>query len=457
MKGDTYDKTMKDNYYSLQNTNRLKSRYKSTTNDYSVPKQTKFKEKTRQKNYRKQQSNIRKRQARKLNYKKVAVFLIIVLLLFYLLISGIIKLFKNNNNQPTSAPIEVKKDITVNMAVIGDIMCHTTNFYDAYEKSTDTYDFSKVFIDIKDYIQSADISIGNLETTFAGKDIGYTGYPTFNTPEQLAQNLSDLGLDVVSTANNHSLDKRYSGLVSTLDELDKVGLSHTGTYRSKEEQDTILTKDVNGIKFAFLSFTYGTNGIPVPSGKEYCVNLIDETLILDQISKAKALNPDVICVNMHWGDEYKLKQNSTQEKLADLLFKNGVDIILGSHPHVLEPMEKRTITLEDGSTKDGFVIYSLGNFMSGQVIENTRNSIILNLKITKHSDNKITIDSYDYIPIYMLDKGNGQTERYRIIDIQKYILDYENGNTNISEKLYNTLKKSKENIDKIFIKTNNNS
>lgn len=451
MKGDTNEKIMKDNYYSLQNTNRLKSRYKSTTSNYSIQKQTKHKQKTRQKNYKKQQANLRKRQARKLNYKKVAIFLIIVLLLFYLLISGIIKLFKNNDEQPVSAPIEVKKDITINMAVVGDIMCHTTNFYDAYDKTTDTYDFSKVFVDIKKYIQSADIAIGNLETTFAGKDIGYTGYPTFNTPEQLAQNLADLGLDVVSTANNHSLDKRYSGLVSTLDELDKVGLSHTGTYRSKEEQDTILIKDINGIKFAFLSFTYGTNGIPVPSGKEYCVNLIDETLILDQISKAKALNPDIICVNMHWGDEYKLKQNSTQEKLADLLFKNGVDIILGSHPHVLEPMEKRTVTLDNGTTKDGFVIYSLGNFMSGQVIENTRNSIILNLQITKHSDDKITIDSYDYIPTYMLDKGNGKTERYRILDIEKCILDYENGDTSISESLYNTLKKSKEKIDAIFV------
>ena len=210
-----------------------------------------------------------------------------------------------------------------------------------------------------------------------------TGYPTFNTPEQLAQNLSDLGIDVVSTSNNHSLDKRYNGLVNTLDELDKVGLSHTGTYRTKEEQDNILVKNINGINIAFLSFTYGTNGIPVPADKQYCVNLIDESLILDQISKAKSLNPDIICVNMHWGNEYKLVQNTTQENLANLLFKNGVDIILGSHPHVLEPIEKRTVTLEDGTTKDGFLIYSLGNFMSGQVIEDTKNSIILQLKITK--------------------------------------------------------------------------
>ena len=396
------------------------------------------------------QSNIRKRQAKKLNYKKVFIFAVIVILLFWLLISGISKLFSKNKKIENVAAEPVKQDVSVDISVIGDIMCHSTNFQDAYDDENDTYDFSYVFTDIKDYIQNADLTIGNLETTFAGKEVGYTGYPTFNTPEQLAQNIKDLGVDVVSTANNHSLDKRYAGLVSTLDELDKVGLSHTGTYRSKEEQDTILTKDINGIKFAFLSFTYGTNGIPVPSGKEYCINLIDEDLIKDQISKAKALNPDVICVNMHWGDEYKLKQNTTQEKLADFLFENGVDIILGSHPHVLEPMEKRTITLDDGTKKDGFLIYSLGNFMSGQVIENTMNTIILQLKITKHADDSISIDSYNYIPIYMYDKGNGQDKRYKILDIDKTIAGYKKGEKGISDTLYNKVTAAKKMIDGVL-------
>ena len=172
--------------------------------------------------------------------------------------------------------------------------------------------------------------------------------------------------------------------------------------------------------------------------------------MLDQINKAKALNPDVICVSMHWGEEYKLKQNATQEKLADFLFKNGVDIILGSHPHVLEPMEKRTITLEDGTKKDGFVIYSLGNFMSGQVIENTMNTVILQLQITKHSDNKITIDSYDYVPIYMYDKGSGQKERYKILDINKTIQKYKKGEKDVSDTLYKKVTSAKEMIDKVL-------
>ena len=414
-------------------------------------------------NHSKNNNNRRNRnqKAKKLNYKKLIIFLLIVFLIFYFAILGITKIFTKFTSNEKSAPIqetsaptavveEKPKDITVNLAVIGDIMSHSSNFQDAYNSETDTYDFSYVFEDIQKYIQGADLAIGNLETTFAGKDAIYSGYPNFNTPEQLAQDLKELGIDVVSTANNHSLDKKYSGLSSTLDELDKVGISHTGTYRSSEEQNTILTKNINGINFAFLSFTYGTNGIPVPSGNEYCINLIDKDLILDQIERAKELNPDVLCVSMHWGEEYKLHQNKTQEELADFLFANGVDIIFGSHPHVLQPMEKRTITLDDGSTKDGFVIYSLGNFMSGQVAENTTNSIILNLKVTKHLDNTITIDSFDYVPIYMYHTGANPNVNYKIIDINKDINSYEKGNSDISENLYNTLVSAKSKIDDIL-------
>lgn len=425
---------MKDNYYKLRASNNIRKRKTSS---------------------KKRQANMRKRKAKKLNYKKVFAFFFTIFLIIFTINGGFGKLFSGSKKPVNSAP-EPQPDITINIAVVGDIMCHSTNFQDAYDKETDTYDFTRVFTDVKDYIQNADIAVGNLETTFAGKDAGYSGYPTFNTPEQLAQNIKDLGIDVVSTANNHSLDKRLSGLLNTLNVLDKVGLSHTGTFRSKEEQDNILVKDVNGIKIAFLSFTYGTNGIPVPSGKEYCINLIDEDLIKDQIVKAKAKKPDLICVSMHWGEEYKLKQNEEQEKLANFLFDNGVDIILGSHPHVLEPMEKRTIKYADGRQKDGFVIYSLGNFMSGQVAENTMNTIILYLKITKHADNTITIDSNNYIPIYMYDKGAGSKERYKILDINKTINSYNNGNKFISEASYNKIKAARDKIDKIMGTTKKN-
>lgn len=335
-----------------------------------------------------------------------------------------------------------KEDIHIKMSVIGDIMCHNSQYNDAYNSSTGTYDFSYVFTDIKQYINSADIAIGNLETTFAGKEKGYSNYPRFNTPEQLATSLKDFGIDVVSTANNHCMDTNYSGLVSTLRYLDEAGIAHTGTNVTMEEQNKILVKDVNGIKIAFLSFTYGTNGIPIPTDKSFAVNLIDEDLILKQIKLAKQEEPDLICLSMHWGIEYQTKQNSEQEKWADFLFNNGVDIILGSHPHVLQPMEKKTVTLEDGTTKDCFVIYSLGNFMSGQTKENTRNSVILNIDITKKGENgKTVLSEIEYIPIYMYKSATGNVQKYKVLDIEKTIENYESGqDKSIGQATYTTLK-----------------
>ena len=346
------------------------------------------------------------------------------------------------NIEPEQPIVEIpKEDQHISMSVIGDIMCHNSQYKDAYNSSTGTYDFSYVFEDIKNYINDADISIGNLETTFAGKERGYSNYPRFNTPEQLAYNLKDFGIDVLSTANNHSMDTNFAGIVSTLNYLDDAGISHVGTNAAQDAQNEILVKDVNGIKIAFLAFTYGTNGIPVPTDKSFAVNLIDDNFILEQISLAKEQNPDLICVNMHWGYEYHTKQSKEQERLADLLFTNGVDVILGSHPHVLQPMEKKTITLEDGSTKDCFVIYSLGNFMSGQTKANTRNSIILNINFTKNGEtDKTTIDSVSYIPIYMYKSASGSTKRYKVLDIEKTLENYSNGiDTSIGKSMYSTL------------------
>ena len=349
---------------------------------------------------------------------------------------------ENKEEEPT--------DTTFTMAAIGDIMCHNTQYNDAYDKETDSYDFSYVFDDISLYTKTADICVGNLETTFAGEDVGYSGYPTFNTPDSLAYELKDIGVDVLSTAGNHALDKGFNGLSRTIDVLNDADIAHTGTYKTEEEQNTILTKYVKGIKIAFVNFTYGTNGIPIPSGKEFCVNLIDNDLITKQLDLAKSQNPDIIVACMHWGNEYKTTPNDTQKELSTFLFQNGVDIILGTHPHVLEPMEKQTVTLEDGTTKDGFVIYSLGNFISGQTAENTKTSIILNLTITKHTDGKITIDKAEYKPIYMYTDKSLKTKKMKLLDINKNIYNYENYiDSTIDKTLYNTLKKEQEKVTNI--------
>lgn len=345
---------------------------------------------------------------------------------------------------------EEETDTTFTMTAIGDIMCHNTQYLDAYQKETDTYDFSYVFENINRYIKTSDISIGSLETSFAGKEKGYSNYPTFNSPDELAYDLKKLGLDVLSTAGNHCLDMGFDGLSRTIDVLDDADILHLGTYQTQEERDKVVFKYVKGIKIAFINYTYGTNGIPVPSDKKYCVNLIDKDLIKSDIENAKAEEADIIVACMHWGTEYKTTANKEQEELTDFLFKNGVDIILGNHPHVLEPMEKRTVTLEDGTQKDGFVIFALGNFICDQNTENTRNSIILNLKITKHIDGKITIDHANYIPIYMDKKSTNELRKMKLLDIEQIIYNYEAGiDSSIGQKKYEDLKIQLEKIKKI--------
>lgn len=345
-------------------------------------------------------------------------------------------------------------DTTFTLTAIGDVMCHNTQFMDAYQKDTDSYDFSYVFEDINRYLKTADLVVGSLETSFAGKDKGYSNYPKFNSPDQLAYDLKKLGVNVLSTAGNHCLDMGFDGLSRTIDVLNDADISHVGTYKTPEDRDTILFRYVKGVKIAFVNYTYGTNGIAIPDGKGYCVNLIDKELMKKDIDSAKSQGADLVVACMHWGTEYETTANKEQEEFADFLFQNGVDVILGNHPHVLQSMEKRTVTLEDGTKKDGFVIYALGNFICDQNADNTRNSIILNLKITKHVDGNISIDEARYIPIYMYKDNSSKTRKMKLLDIKKSIESYDKSILNgvspsFSKSLYDNLKVQLDKIKSI--------
>ncbi len=411
--------------------------------------------------------NMRNKKKQDIDYKaaRKELIIFIIVLFFLLILVSIFYFFKNSNlykNLVETSKQEIENerqleneakekeeqenakeetDTTFTLAAIGDVMCHNTQYIDAYNSDTKEYDFSYVFDEIKFYTQTADISVGNLETSFAGEERGYSNYPTFNTPDALAYSLKDIGIDVLSTAGNHCLDMGFDGLSRTIDVLNDADIAHLGTYKTQEEQDQVLFKYVKGVKIAFINYTYGTNGIPVPKDKNFCVNLIDKDLIKKHIETAKSQNADMIVACMHWGTEYRTTANKEQEELADFLFQNGVDIILGNHPHVLEPMEKKTVTLEDGTTKDCFVIYSLGNFICDQRLDNTRNSIILNLTITKHLDGNLTIDKVDYVPIYMYTDTTKNIKKMRLIDINKAIETYDAGQDGaVTTELYNLLK-----------------
>ncbi len=397
---------------------------------------------------------------RKFNFSKLFVIIILLALIaggvYYsaVKIGNLKKIAENNNvieDTQKEPKIVIPEDSVATIVAIGDTLCHSQNFKDAYDSETGIYDFSPMFKYITKYFDDATVAVGNLEATFAGPSHKYSGYPTFNTPEHLAIDLKELGLDIMTTANNHALDIGYSGLVSTLDYLDDAGLQHTGRARSYEEQEKILFKDLNGIKTAFLAFTYGTNGIPVPKGKEYCVNLIDKDFMKRKIDQAKSEGAELICVSMHWGDEYKTTPNSTQKDLAEFLIKNDVQVILGCHPHVLEPIEMKTVTMEDGTTKSGFVIYSMGNFFSAQTFPNTRNTLILNVQVRKDgATGKVSVDQATYTPIYVYDNDLNAKDRYELLDIENIIAEYEAGDSKWSKSMYNLAKTELDRTVKIL-------
>ena len=389
--------------------------------------------------------------------KKKYQILLVLFLFFALIIAFFVS--RTNPETPESPKVEEnvqpeeesKKDITFTLTALGDVLCHNTQYWDAEDKSTNTYDFSYVFENIKEYTSAGDVTIANLETSFANAP--YSNYPTFNSPASLATALKNIGVDIITTAGNHCLDKGFKGLSETIDVLDSNQIEHLGTYKTSEDQEKLFVKDINGAKVAFINYTYGTNGIPIPSGKDFCVNLINKDNIKKEIEKAKDANVDVIIACMHWGQEYHTTQTKEQEDLADFLFQNGVDIIIGNHPHVIEPFEIKEVTMPDGTKKQCFVAYALGNFTADQNYANTRDSIILNLKITKKADGTVSIDSADYIPLYIYKNPSLSKKKFKIIDLNKAIENYENGtDTSIGSTAYNLFKKELSAIKKIVEK-----
>lgn len=259
---------------------------------------------------------------------------------------------------PLCSNVSIAQDTTrVSLLFLGDIMQHDSQLAAAYSASKGTYDYSKYFQLLKPYFAEADLTIGNLEFTLGGKP--FKGYPQFSAPDELAIALKEAGVNVLVTANNHSVDRRRKGLERTLRVLDSLDIAHTGTFRDSlhraDEYPLVIKK--NGINLALLNYTYGTNGIPVT--KPNIVNLIDTTIIRSDLRKAKQANPDAIIVFMHWGDEYQSLPNNTQKQLASFCFEHGATLVIGAHPHVLQPMEWNR-------DNNQLVVYSLGNFISGQ-------------------------------------------------------------------------------------------
>ncbi len=296
---------------------------------------------------------------------------------------------------------------TVNLTFVGDAMQHAPQIT-AAQQPDGTYDYSPCFENLRADIMSADLAVVNLECPLGGKP--YTGYPCFSAPDSYAQALRDVGFDLFLTANNHCLDRRDKGLVRTCHALDSMGIAHIGTYVSQQERDQRIPYIINvkGIKIAFLDYTYGTNGIPIQG--DVIVDHIDQQQIAADIALARERGAHAICVNLHWGIEYQLKPVASQRTLADWLVTQGVDLIIGGHPHVIEPMEVRYSQEYD---KNVLLVYSMGNFISNQSDIDCRGGAMV--KVSLRMENGHAVMESPCYELFFVQKPKASGENYVLI------------------------------------------
>lgn len=285
--------------------------------------------------------------------------------------------------------------VQVTIAAVGDIMMHTPQVTAAYDPASDTYDFSAAFARVQPYLAAADLTLGNLETPLAGPEKGYPGYPRFNAPDELAWDLKEAGFDVIITANNHALDQGPAGVVRTLETLRAAGLHPVGTASRAAEMEEIILENVRGLPVAILAYTYGTNGLPLPQDQPFLVNLLDKERIIRDIAAARAAGAAVVLVYLHFGREYIQEPDQEVRELVAQLAEAGADIVLGSHPHVLQGGERL------GEAGEKLVIYSLGNFISAQKGPSRQTGVIWKICLEQDpSSGKVSVLHPTYLPTY---------------------------------------------------------
>lgn len=358
---------------------------------------------------------------------------IIVLCLSVILIIGIIFLLINKPSSKKEEPKKeekvpsqnevVKEDLEkrISLVMVGDILIHESVYKDAY-LGDDMYDFNHMFTYIKPMIKDYDLKYMNQESTIGGKNLGITAYPSFNAPDEIGDNLVDLGFNMVSLANNHSLDRGSQALLYSNNYWKSKNVVTAGAYSTQEERDTVVIHEKNGIKYAFLSYTTSSNAY-LPNG--YYVNYYSDELAKKDIEAAS--DADIIIVAMHWGTEYTNSETQSQTRIAEYLSSLGVDIIIGTHPHVVQPITYINNTL---------VIYSLGNFISNQLVlgVNQGTGMMVFVDIVMDKDGNISFENLDYelLLSYSEDSTNFKVIPYSnltdelLTGYQDYQANYEN-------------------------------
>lgn len=346
-----------------------------------------------------------------------------------------------------TAPPEVTKVSTATVAATGDMLMHLPCIRPAQTTDGD-YNFEHYFTYLQDYIQSADYAVANLETTLAGLDSGYEykGYPDFNCPDGIVTSLKNVGFDMLLTANNHCYDTHSVGFRRTQQVIQNAGMDHTGTF-SDADAPKYLLKDLNGIKVGMICYTYEDNSSPdavSPNGRtmteedELLINAFNVNELptfysdmADAIASMEAEGADATVLYIHWGTEYQLQQNSTQETIAQKMCDLGVDVIVGGHPHVVQPMDLLTGT-EDPNQKT-LCIYSTGNALSNQRRDlmrldtgHTEDGVLFSFTFAKYSDGTVRVEGAELLPLWVNKTTNPATGKtvYDVLPLDKQIEDW---------------------------------
>lgn len=336
--------------------------------------------------------------------KTLTAFLIVIisiLLFFNLQIeepSQFNKKFHGKQFSTFSMDYEEEK---IEIAMIGDILLHLP----LYNYKSFAYSFSPV----QEELESVDLLIANQESLPAGAAFGLSGYPNFSSPPHIIGDLKDNGIDVLSIANNHTLDQGEEGLLEAIKQMEKVEMPYIGAYKSVEDQQVDRIFQVENVSIGLLGYTYGTNGHETPEGKDYLVNRIEKTRIVKEVEDLKR-KVDFVVVSIHWGAEYNLEANDSQKLLARSIASAGADVIFGHHPHVIQPYEL-ILSERDHQTH---VFYSIGNFFSGQKDEYTNVGGIAKIEILKKNVNGtqvVTLENPSFISTAVV-KGEPYTVNF---------------------------------------------
>lgn len=385
----------------------------------------------------------RRRVKRKLKIGRVLILLFILLLIIfgtYFIVKGLSNKnsnIENNTNKPVD---DEEKQYEVNLVMVGDNLIHSSIYKDANKNANyDGYDFKPMYTYIKEIVQNYELAYYNQETILGGEEIGLSDYPTFNSPYEVGDAMIDAGFNLVSLATNHTMDRGEKAIINSCNYWkSKEGVMTAGSYCSEEDRNSVQIMEKNNISYSLLSYTYGTNGIAVPSGKEYLVNVWPtngnnpetdneyqeyKKTVSEDIARVRD-KVDVLIVAMHWGVEYTHTPTAYQEDMAQFLADEGVDIVIGSHPHVVMP-----VTWID----DTLVIYSLGNLISAQETDldyAKMVGLLSSVKITKTvkgEESSIKLSDVNNELLFTSYSGwrNFKVVPFSSPDIGNYISDYE--------------------------------